>query len=381
MITQHDTVKYQRRIDRKVRAFEMAAMICALFASIGIGGGLHEANPNGGWAVPIIAGIAAAVGFAIFWHSVMSAVTGMVRTTMLVAVFVIATVVTCIALGASAQAIATAIAGRAALAAELSANVDGYNKALAEAYTEATSWRGVAEAATVLAAGFRAQADIEAGGSHGTGKGQGPRWASLQEASQSFAHGADALNAMLAEAKDDQAAGDRQLGLLRDAAARGDQKALMDAVGKIGATIARLNAVDPKPIIANTGMVTASKNGIDLSKETAEFEAKADKALTDRKIVDVPVFVPVSLGEATRHQVLGSALHGWVLAGAIDVLPLLLLAMVFVMSREVWLQEEVRVDGLTFAGRNERDRDRVKNLTGRKAEDDNVYSLNPAAAE
>jgi hypothetical protein len=204
MTSQHDTVKYQRRVDRKVRAFEIAAVICALFASIGIGQGLHEANPDGGWAVPIIAGVAAAFGFAIFWHGVMSAVTGMVRTTTLVAVFVIATVVTGIALGASAQAIATAIAGRAALAAELSANVDGYNKALAEAYTEATSWRGVADGATVLAAGFRAQAEIEAGGSHGTGKGQGPRWASLQEASQSFGSGAEALNAMLAEAKGDQ---------------------------------------------------------------------------------------------------------------------------------------------------------------------------------
>ena len=45
----------------------------------------------------------------------------------------------------------------------------------------------------------------------------------------------------------------------------------------------------------------------------------------------------MSLGEATRHQALGSALHGWILAGAIDVLPLFFLVLAFLLSREVWL--------------------------------------------
>ena len=120
----------------------------------------------------------------------------------------VAVIFTGIALGASAQAIATAVSGKAALSAELSAKVDEHSKALADAYAQATSWRSVAESAQVLSIGFKGRAEMEDKGSHGSGKGQGPKWASYMEASQSFGNGAAALNALLVEAREDQQRGD-----------------------------------------------------------------------------------------------------------------------------------------------------------------------------
>lgn len=369
-------VTTERRIDRKTRSLQIAAILCALFAAAGIAHGMHDANPAGGWLVPALAGIVAAAGFAIFWHVVIGSVVGMVRLATIIALFVGAVIVTAVAVGASAQAIATAISGRSALAAELSQQVDAYNTALAEAYTQATGWRGVAEAAVVLSAGFRVQANNEAGGGHGTGKGCGPKCNSYGEAAESFGAGGQALNRLLDDATAMRDKGDGAMTDLRLAAANGDQDAFMAAANAVAQQIGKLNAVDPQPIIANTGMVIASDKGIDLSAETADFEAKGKAALANRHAVDAPIFRPMSLGEATRKQFVGSALHGWILAGAIDILPLLFLAMIFVLSREVWLQEDVQREKLTAAGKNDRDRRHVDDLLNA---DRNVVPFKAAA--
>ena len=78
---------------------------------------------------------------------------------------------------------------------------------------------------------------------------------------------------------------------MRDAAARADQNGFMAAAEGVSQIIARLNAIDPRPIIVNTGAVVMSKKGIDLSKETADFHATANKALANRQTVDAPVFI------------------------------------------------------------------------------------------
>src|SRR5262249_45061036 len=122
----------------------------------------------------------------------------------------------------------------------------------------------------------------------------------------------------------------------------------------------------PRPIIVNTGAVVVSAKGIDLTQETKDFYATADKALTGRKIVNAPVFVPMSLGEATRHQALGSALHGWILAGAIDLLPLFFLVLAFLLSREVWLNEVVVRSKLTKEGRDIADRGALESMMGKR---------------
>ena len=43
----------------------------------------------------------------------------------------------------------------------------------------------------------------------------------------------------------------------------------------------------------------------------------------------------LTLGEATSRQAFDSALHGWILAGVIGVLPFFFLVLVFALSREV----------------------------------------------
>ncbi len=74
----------------------------------------------------------------------------------------------------------------------------------------------------------------------------------------------------------------------------------------------------------------------------------------------------MSLGEATREQALGSALHGWILAGAIDVLPLFFLVLAFLLSREVWLNEAVVRNKLTKEGRDIADREALESMMGKR---------------
>ena len=54
-----------------------------------------------------------------------------------------------------------------------------------------------------------------------------------------------------------------QMGLLRDAAAHGDQPGFMAAAGALSTVIDELNAVDPRPIITSAGVVSTSEKGID----------------------------------------------------------------------------------------------------------------------
>jgi len=359
------TSKSERRIDRTVKLIGFGAVACAMFAAVGIAHGIHDQNPAGGWMLPIGAGIIAAIAFAIFWHAVTKHVVGFVRPAILVGMFASAVVVTAVALGASAQAIATAIAGRGALSAVLSEQVDGYNAALSEAYADAIAWRGIADSALVIATGFDMKAQNEASGTHGTGKGQGKNWSQYNEFASGFRNIGTSLNELLDSAKDLQTKGQRAMDQMRDTAARGDQTAFLSATGTVATVVDELNAIDPKSIIMSGGVVNLDpKGGVDLSSETADFRAKAEKALAERETVQVPTFRPISLGEATRKQVFDAASHAWILAGAIDVLPLLFFFVAFLMSREVWMNESVTSEALTPEGRDAVDRQKVKSLRG-----------------
>jgi hypothetical protein len=361
--TPKNTVITEKRIAFKVRCLQLAAILCAGFAALGIAHGIHAANPSNGWVIPAVAGAIAATVFAVCWHVLIGSIVGMVRLSMIIALFVGATILTGIAVGASAQAIATAIAGRSALAAELSLKVEDYSTALNNAYVRATSWRGAADAANILATGLEARSGTEADGNNGTGKGCGPKCASYKDAANAFRNGAMNLKTMLDEAGTTRKEGEDALGRLRFAAASGDQITFMAAVEEVAHTITILNAVDPKPLVDNIGEVVFSDKGINLSTETADFRAKANAALMNRpEATPAPVFTAMTLGEATRSQILGSAMHGWILAGALDVLPLLIFAFTFIISREVYLHQDVERRGLTPAGRNDRDRKKLADL-------------------
>jgi hypothetical protein len=369
------TTLTESHIDGYIRLMRIGGIASALFAAFGIAHGIHDVNPDAGWLTAGITGSVAAIGLAIFWHAAISMVYRMVRTAWICATFALCLVVTAFGVGASAQAIATMVAGQPSLVAELSTQVDAHNRALAEAYKQATGWRGVAEAATVLATGYDARAEMEAGGKHGTGKGQGQKWSSYKEFADGYRSSAAALNALLDDATEIQAIGNTQMTRLRTAAAHGDQEAFLNASGDIASTITRLDAIDPKPIVANMGVVSASAKGIDLTPETQDFKAKADKAFAGRQSVDGPVVMPISLGEATRRQMGATAMHAWILASVVDIIPLGLLLLGFIGSREVWLHAQVVRRKLTPEDRNEADRNKVVNLTGR------TPFINPTAAE
>jgi len=193
-------------------------------------------------------------------------------------------------------------------------------------------------------------------------KGEGPRFASMMDIANAFAAGADALETELAKAGDIRDRGTDAMARMREAAADGDMTAFMNAANGVDEAIVALNAVDPKLIINTIGAVIVSKEGIDLTEETADFHASAEDALKDRVTVEAPTFVPFSVGEATRKQVVNAAMHGWILAGAIDVLPLLCLCLAFAISREVAHQQLVKKPKLTVRGRVERDTETLRQI-------------------
>src|SRR5262249_24214031 len=138
--------KMKRRIDWKIRLAQVAADICALFAAVGIAVGLYLAN-DGGWGLPILAGVATGIAFAAPWHLIIGAPVAMVHTGRIAVLFALAAVVTALMLTFSAQGIAQMVAGNAALVRELEGRIDVFSKALDEAYVNGTSWSELADAA------------------------------------------------------------------------------------------------------------------------------------------------------------------------------------------------------------------------------------------
>ena len=365
----YGTAVTERRLDRPLIVLRLIAVACALFAALGIAHGIHAGNPSDGWFLPVVAGVVAAAGFAGAWHVLIGVVTGMVRPTMLAGFFLAGLFITAIAVGASAQAIATALAGNSALSAELSTKVEDYNQALAEAHREGTRWSSLPGAALALSAGFKGQAESEASGFNGA-SGKGPRYAKLIDISNSFNAVAAQLSAKLADADATRDAGNDALAIMRDAAARADQTAFMEGAEGVTRAIATLNGVDPMAIVGSVGVVDVSETGFDVNDKTAAFHADAEQALDGRVQIDAPTFVPLSLGEATRRQMFGSAMHGWILAGAIDLLPFIFLFIAFVMSREVWMNGDVKRNRMVAQDRDERDRAVLDSMHGNSRRDD-----------
>ena len=104
---------------RHSRALQLAAVVCALFAAVGVTTGSRAADPAAGWLVPILAGIVVAVGFAAAWHVATGFAARTRKTGGIVALVIGGMVLTALALGASAQSIAVTLSGRAAVSAEL----------------------------------------------------------------------------------------------------------------------------------------------------------------------------------------------------------------------------------------------------------------------
>ena len=91
------------------------------------------------------------------------------------------------------------------------------------------------------------------------------------------------------------------------------------------------------------------------------------------------MFVPMSLGEATRKQAFGSAMHGWIIAGAVDLMPLLCLIIAFILSREVWHNEQVPHRRLTKQERDAADREALISMRRGGDKPSNVHPFKDAA--
>jgi hypothetical protein len=336
----------ERRLESKIRLLQSAAMLGALFAAAGITAGIHDADPAAGWLLPALAGIIAAVVLAGYWHHAIGSLVGAANPLRIAAWFLVSLAVTALALSFSAQGIAQAVAGNAALARELENRIAGYSTALDEAYVKGTAWSQIAEAALATAAGYEGGAKIEQAGQHGTGKGCGPLCAQDKEFADSFNEAGSRLNDLLDEAKAMRASGNAALVLLQDAAAAGDPTAFMAAGNDVNRAITDLNGIDPRAVVSMTGVIDvvkdpAGKLKLDQDGPSKAFHVTADKLLAERQFAAPVPFTPISLGEATRAQMFGSALHGWLLAGGIDVMPFIFFVCGFLTSREPWMNQTI----------------------------------------
>ena len=218
--------------------------------------------------------------------------------------------------------------GAPALSAEFSAQVDGYNQRLAEAYAEATGLRAASPrrpAPRPPATRSRLRRKRPAATARARVAARGARRCATSRIHS--VPGQERAERVARDASEQRAAGEKAMATLRDAAARGDQNAFMAGAEGVFATIAALNAIDPRPIINNTGAVVVSREGYRPVEGDGGLLCGGRQGSSRPHDRQSPVFVPMSLGEATRRQALGSAMHGWILAGAIDVLPLFFLVL------------------------------------------------------
>jgi hypothetical protein len=188
---------------------------------------------------------------------------------------------------------------------ELENRIEGYSKALDDAFVKGTAWSPLASAALTKEAGFIKLAELEQAGEHNTGKGCGPLCSFDKQVADSFHNAYERLTALLADAKAMRAAGNAGLTTLQEAAAEGDQKAFMIGGNEVNRAITDLNGIDPRAIIDVTGAVRVNqgRNGVVQMEDdgpTKDFEAMANKLLAERQFVAPQTFTPISLGEATR---------------------------------------------------------------------------------
>lgn len=338
----------ERRLDSKVRWLKAGAMIGALFAAAGIGLGLYEGNPACVWLVPVAAGLVAAAIFAAFWHWAVGAITDVDHPWRIIVAMLLSLFVAGIAFWSSTFGIAQAVSGHGALVREMEARIQGYNDALQDAYVKATAWNTLTDTASTVASGYAGEAKNEADGGHGTGKGCGPRCTQLHEFAANYQAGFEALTELFASAKTMRTKGEAALDDLQAAAAKGDPEAFMRAGNAVNRAIMDMNGIDPRPVVNLMGVIhvqgnaDAGKLQIEEDEPTKQFHALAEKLMQDRQVSKPVTFTPISLGEATRAQMFGSALQGWILGMAIDLMPFVFLIAAFLSSREPSMHQLVK---------------------------------------
>lgn len=325
--------------ERSTRFAQYAALGCSAFAALGTGLGYYAAGGN--LLVSAAGGLVLAGALGVGWHMAIgsaSRVRTLIGTTALVLGGI---ALTSVAIGASAQAVVVSMAGTSALSAELVARVEPISAALAQASAQA-DLAALIGSASSTAAGYRAMAAQEAEGAFGQ-SGEGPRFAVLTLAADGFDTAQRALIALDAEADELRGQGEVAVTALRGSAAAGDQKGFMTAAQQVSSVVMALQALDPGVIVQTTGIVRVQGNAVaGLDAATQQWVTQADAWADERTEVSVPVPAVISLGEAVRSQAFGAALHAWIAAAAIDLLPLIALLMILSLRSEPLMRDRVR---------------------------------------
>lgn len=335
---------------RAAHFLRYAAIGCAMLAAVSTTIGLHTANPAAGWLVPVFTGVIIAAALGTFWHVLIEAAERVRTKIGVTATLFGGAIAVVVALGASASNMAAAISGQAAVRAELAERVDAYATAVTSASVEARRFQPLVDVTAAAAASMDGKADLEAKGLNGAGHGCGPRCETYKGAASSFATTSGQLQDLLKQVEELRASGMASVGALRVAAVSADQMAFAEAAQGAAAAIDDLNAIDHMPIVAATGMVQVTDLASTLTPETAGLQDRASELQSERAQVTAPVFLPFSVGEATRAQMGGAALQAWIAAGVIDVLPFVFLLLILLTAREplmrgdIFKREKVRID-------------------------------------
>jgi hypothetical protein len=321
------------------RLAQYAAIGCSAFAALGTGLGYYAAGGH-----PIVAaagGLVLAGALGAGWHIAIGAASRartMVGTTALVLGGI---ALTAVAIGASAQAVVVSMAGQSALSAELVERVEPISAALATAAAQ-SDLSPLIGSASSTAAGYRGMAAQEAAGAFGRA-GEGPRYATLTMAAQNFDAAQQSLVALDAEADAIRARGETAITSLRAGAALGDQTTFLNAAQEVSAAVTELQSLDPSVVVQTTGIVRIQGDDIaGLDAPTQSWVTQAQAWADLHAPITVPIPAPISLGEAVRAQASGAALHAWIAAGAIDILPLIALLMILSLRGEPLMRDRIQ---------------------------------------
>jgi len=324
---------------RAARFLRFAAIGCALLAAISTSIGLHASDPAAGWLVPVLTGLVIAFALGVLWHVLIEAAERVRSRLGIAVILIVGALGVAFAVGTSASNIAAAMAGKASLSAELTDRVDAYSKALTQSALEAKSFQPLVDITSAAGATMEGKANLEASGLNGTGTGCGQRCETYKGAAASFQTTSGQLQALSAEVETLRLQGLDFVGDLRTAASSSDQAAFGRSAQNLSAVIDQLNAIDHMPLVAATGMVTVTNLSSELTPETSSLQSKAQDIAGERVTVEAPVFVPFSVGEATRAQMFGAVLQAWIAAAAIDALPFVFMLLVLLTARDPLLRD------------------------------------------
>ncbi|MCF1708694.1 hypothetical protein L0V05_07675 [Tabrizicola sp. J26] len=325
--------------ERGTRLAQSAAIGCSAFAALGTALGYYAAGGH-----PIVAaagGLVLAGALGVSWHIAIGAASRARTVLGTTAIILTGFALTAVAIGASAQAVVVTMAGRSALSAELIERVEPISDALATASAQSDLSPLIGSAASI-AAGYRAMAGQEAKGAFGK-SGEGPRFATLTLAAEGFDTAQQTLTALDAKSGEIHARGLNAIAALRAAAAMGDQAAFLTAAQDVAAAVTDLQSLDPSVVVQTTGIVRVDGETIaGLDAPTQGWVSQAQAWSDNHASVSVPIPAPISLGEAVRAQAFGAALHAWIAAGAIDMLPLIALLLIVSLRAEPLMRDRIQ---------------------------------------